>query len=1243
MRFHNPYRLTPTQCHQAGASVRKSHCKRPWGIVIFLFHPVWVVSESPGLSEPGAFLGQVPAAAGRMNSCAIVVRLLLSGPLFFAQVSSYNLEVRHVQNFSFPHAGRHFGYRVLQVGDWVVVGAPGEGNSTGNLYQCQAGTGHCIPVSLHGSNYTSKYLGMTLATDSTKGSLLACDPGLSRTCDQNVYLSGLCYLFDQNLKGPVLQSHPGYQECIKGNVDLVFLFDGSMSLQQDEFQKILDFMKDVMRKLSNSSYQFAAVQFSTECKTEFDFLDYVRVKNPDALLGKVKHMRLLTNTFHAINYVTEKVFRQDRGARPDATKVLIIITDGEATDSDQNIDSAKDIIRYIIGIGKHFETKESQETLHKFASKPAKEFVKILATFEKLKDLFTELQKKIYAIEGTSKQDLTSFNMELSSSGISADLSQGHGVVGAVGAKDWAGGFLDMDAKLQDDRFVGNEPLTPEARAGYLGYTVTWLPSDKTLTSLLAVGAPRYQHVGRVLLFQELKGRGHWSQVQKIDGIQIGSYFGGELCGVDMDQDGETELLLIGAPLFYGEQRGGRVFVYQRKQLGFEVVSELQGDPGYPLGRFGAAITALTDINGDELADVAVGAPLEGQGAVYIFNGQHGGLSPQPSQRIEGAQLFSGIRWFGRSIHGVKDLGGDGLTDVAVGAEGQVIILSSRPVVDVLTLMSFSPAEIPVHEVECSYSASNKKKEGVNITVCFQVKPITPQFQGHLVATLTYTLQLDGHRTRSRGLFPGGRRELSRNTEVTQDESCIKFWFHFPVCIQDLISPINVSLNFSLREEEGTPRDQWLGQDIQPILRPLPHAETKEIPFEKNCGEDKECEANLKLSFSPARSRVLRLTPSASLSVELMLSNLREDAYWVQLNLSFPQGLSFRKVEILEPHSQIPVSCEELPQESKLLTRTLSCNVSSPIFKAGTLVAIQVMFHKLLNSSWGDFVELHASVNCDNEESDLLEDNSATTSIPVLYPINILTKDQENSTLYVNFTPKGPKIRHAKHIYEVRIQPSAYDHNVPPLEALVGVPESHSKGPIKHEWTVQILPRGGQHTQDPSVTCHREDPETLPTVAEPCLPEAKFRCPLTFKQEILVQVIGTMELVEEIKASSMLSLCSSLSISFNSSKHFHLYDDSASVAQVIMKVDIVYEKDMLYVYVLSSTGGLLLFLVILGVLYKLGFFKRNLKEKMEATVEASNGIPREDSGQPEPKEEGGDPGCLEPLQEEETQDGNDKD
>lgn len=38
-----------------------------------------------------------------------------------------------------------------------------------------------------------------------------------------------------------------------------------------------------------------------------------------------------------------------------------------------------------------------------FASRPVEEFVKILDTFEKLKDLFTDLQRRIYAIEGESQ------------------------------------------------------------------------------------------------------------------------------------------------------------------------------------------------------------------------------------------------------------------------------------------------------------------------------------------------------------------------------------------------------------------------------------------------------------------------------------------------------------------------------------------------------------------------------------------------------------------------------------------------------------------------------------------------------------------------------------------------------------------------------------------------------------------------------------------------------------------------
>uniref|UniRef100_A0A2I3G3K3 Integrin subunit alpha L n=1 Tax=Nomascus leucogenys TaxID=61853 RepID=A0A2I3G3K3_NOMLE len=361
----------------------------------------------------------------------------------------------------------------------------------------------------------------------------------------------------------------------------------------------------------------------------------------------------------------------------------------------------------------------------------------------------------------------------------------------------------------------------------------------------------------------------------------------------------------------------------------------------------------------------------------------------------------------------------------------------------------------------------------LNITICFQIKSLIPQFQGHLVANLTYTLQLDGHRTRRRGLFPGGRHELRRNMAVTTSMSCTDFSFHFPM-----------------------------------------------------------------------------------------------------------------------------------------------------------------IFNTVVNSSWGDSVELHANVTCNNEDSGLLEDNSATTIIPILYPINVLIQDQENSTLYVSFTPKGPKIHQVKHIYQVRIQTSIHDHNIPTLEAVVGVPQPPSEGPITHQWSVQM---------EPPVPCHYEDLKRLPDAAEPCLPGALFRCPVVFRQDILVQVIGTLELVGEIEASSMFSLCSSLSISFNSSKHFHLYGSNAPLAQVVMKVDVVYEKQMLYLYVLSGIGGLLLLLLIFIVLYKVGFFKRNLKEKMEAGGGVPNGIPAEDSEQLASGEEAGDPGCLKPLHEKDSESGDGKD
>lgn len=43
---------------------------------------------------------------------------------------------------------------------------------------------------------------------------------------------------------------------------------------------------------------------------------------------------------------------------------------------------------------------------------------------------------------------------------------------------------------------------------------------------------------------------------------QIGSYFGAEVCVVDLNRDSNTDLLLVSAPTYIESDREGLVFVY---------------------------------------------------------------------------------------------------------------------------------------------------------------------------------------------------------------------------------------------------------------------------------------------------------------------------------------------------------------------------------------------------------------------------------------------------------------------------------------------------------------------------------------------------------------------------------------------------------------------------------------------------------------------------------------------------------
>ncbi|XP_067226346.1 integrin alpha-L [Chanodichthys erythropterus] len=195
---------------------------------------------------------------------------------------------------------------------------------------------------------------------------------------------------------------------------------------------------------------------------------------------------------------------------------------------------------------------------------------------------------------------------------------------------------------------------------------------------------------------------------------QIGSYFGAEVCVVDLNKDSNTDLLLVSAPTYTESDREGKVFVYTlsviSSQSNFTFSDTLVGMAGQR-GRFGSSLASPADLDGDGFMDVLIGAPLEedGQGSIYIFNGRDGAINSKYSQRIVGSSVRSGLQFFGISLsQSSLDQSQDKLPDIAVGSKGAVLLLRSRPIVLLETKVTYNPTKIPTSETDQSLENTMK-------------------------------------------------------------------------------------------------------------------------------------------------------------------------------------------------------------------------------------------------------------------------------------------------------------------------------------------------------------------------------------------------------------------------------------------------------------------------------------------------------------------------------------------------------
>ncbi|KAI6054118.1 integrin alpha-2 [Marmota monax] len=1143
----------------------------------------------------------------------------------FSCCLAYNVGLPEAKIFSGP-SSEQFGYAVQQFinpkGNWLLVGSPWSGfpkNRMGDVYKCPVdlSTATCEKLNLQTSTRipnvteikTNMNLGLTLKRNMGTGGFLTCGPLWAQQCGNQYYTTGMCSDVSPDFQLSASFS-PAVQTC-PSLIDVVVVCDESNSIYP--WDAVKNFLEKFVQGLDigPKKTQVGLIQYANNPRVVFNLNTFATKDEMIAATSQTsQYGGDLTNTFKAIQFARDFAYSAASGGRPRATKVMVVVTDGESHDGSMLKDVIEqcnndNILRFGIAVLGYLnrnalDTKNLIKEIKAIASVPTERYFFNVSDEAALLEKAGTLGEQIFGIEGTV-QGGDNFQMEMSQVGFSADYSPQNDILmlGAVGAFDWSGTIVRGTSHGYSifPKQAFDQILQDRNHSSYLGYSVAAISTEKNVH--FVAGAPRANYTGQIVLYT-VNENGNVTIIQAHRGDQLGSYFGSVLCSVDVDKDTITDVLLVGAPMYMNDlkKEEGRVYLFTIVKGILNQHQFLEGPKGFENARFGSAIAALSDINMDGFNDVIIGSPLENQnsGAVYIYNGHEDTIRTKYSQKILGSDgaFRSHLQFFGRSLDGYGDLNGDSITDVSIGAFGQVVQLWSQSIADVAVKATFTPEKITLFN----------KNAQIILKLCFSAK-FRPTRQNNQVAIM-YNITLDADRyssrVTSRGLFKeNNERCLQKNMVVNQAQSCSEYI----ILIQkpsDVVNSLDLRVDISLENAGTSPALEAYSDTVKVFS----------IPFYKDCGDDGLCISDLVLDVQqlPAvqEQSFIVNNQNKRLTFSVTLKNKKESAYNTGIVANFSENLFFASFSM--PADGTEVTCEVGSSQ-----KFLSCDVGYPALKREQQVTFTINFdfdlQNLRNQASISFQALSESQEANNA------DNSVNLKIPLLYDAEIHLTRSTNINFYEvysdvnvpsivhNFEDIGPKFIFSLKVTtgsipvsmaSVIIHIPQYTKEKNPLMYLTGVHVDRA-GDISCKAEINPLKLGQTSSSVSFKSENFRHTKELNCRTASCSNVTCWLKDLHMKGEYFINV-STRIWNRTFAASTFqtVQLTAAAEIDTHNPQIYVIEENTVTIPLMITKPDEKAEVPT-GVIVGSIIAGILLLMALVAVLWKLGFFKRKY-EKM---------------------------------------------